>query len=133
MLHNYLVLALKNLLKRRFVASINLLGLSTGIAVCVLIGLFIRHEKAYDRFHAKSERICRLNTTMKYPGASESTMPYSSYPMGPFLAETFGKEIEGWPIPCAHSVRNKYMRYVRNRTPLSAFEHVCAVLLFANN
>ncbi|MCW5923127.1 MAG: ABC transporter permease [Saprospiraceae bacterium] len=96
MLHNYLVLALKNLLKRRFVASINLLGLSMGIAVCVLIGLFIRHEKAYDRFHAKSERICRLNTTMKYPGASESTMPYSSYPMGPFLAETFGKEIEAF-------------------------------------
>ncbi|HRI59807.1 MAG TPA: ABC transporter permease, partial [Saprospiraceae bacterium] len=38
--------------------------------------------------------IARLNTTMKYPGASETTTAYSSYPMGPFLQSTFEKEIE---------------------------------------
>ncbi len=94
MLSNYLSLAFKNILRRRFVAGINLLGLSVGIAVCTLIGLFILHEQSFDRFHDKSGRIARLNTTMKYPGASESTSSFSSYPMGAFLAETFDKEVE---------------------------------------
>ena len=94
MLRNYISLALKNLWRRRFVAGINLLGLSTGIAVSALIGLFILHENSFDRFHDKAVRIARLNTTMKYPGASETTSAFSSFPMGAFLAETFEKEVE---------------------------------------
>ncbi|MBK7940117.1 MAG: ABC transporter permease [Lewinellaceae bacterium] len=94
MLKNYLTLAFKNLARRRFVAGINLFGLSVGIAVGALIALFIRHEHVFDRFHDKAERIARLNTTMKYPGASESTGAFSSYPMGPFMQEVFDREIE---------------------------------------
>lgn len=94
MLRNYVSLAFKNLWRRRFVAGINLLGLSVGIAVCALIGLFMRHEYSFDRFHDKAGRIARLNTTMKYPGASETTSAYSSFPMGAFLSEVFEKDVE---------------------------------------
>ncbi len=94
MLKNYLSLAFKNLARRRFVAGINLFGLSVGIAVSTLIALFIRYDGSFDRFHEKAERIVRLNTTMRYPGASESSSAFSSYPMGPFLQENFEKDVE---------------------------------------
>ena len=94
MLKNYLSLAFKNLVRRRFVAGINLFGLSVGMAVSTLIALFIRYDWSFDRFHDKAARIVRPNTTMKYPGASESTSAFSSHPMGPFLLENFGKDVE---------------------------------------
>ena len=40
--------------------SINVVGLATGIAVCLLITLYIRHELSYDRFHADADRIVRV-------------------------------------------------------------------------
>ena len=114
MLGNYFLLALKNLWRRRFVAGLNLLGLSVGIAVCTLIALFVRHEMSFDRFHAKAERIARLNTTMKYPGTSETTSAYASYPMGGFLAETFEKEVETYcrlaPIDRDFILHNEHNR-----------------------
>ena len=49
MLRNYWNIALRSLLKHKASSGINLLGLSTGMACCLLIGLFIREETRYDR------------------------------------------------------------------------------------
>ncbi len=49
MLRNYWNIALRNFLKHKSSSLINLLGLSTGMACCLLIGLFIRQETSYDR------------------------------------------------------------------------------------
>lgn len=94
MFRNYFKLAFKNLSRHRTVSIINLLGLSIGFAVCALIALFVRYQWSFDRMHTGYDRIARLNTTMKYPGASETTAAYSSFPMGPFLQSAFEKEIE---------------------------------------
>jgi putative ABC transport system permease protein len=96
MLLNYIKLAIKHMSRHRMVSAVNLLGLSLGFAVCVLIALFVRHQWSFDRLHGNYDRLARLNTTMKYPGASETTSAYSSFPMGPFLQETFGKEVEAY-------------------------------------
>jgi putative ABC transport system permease protein len=96
MASNPFKLAFKSLQRNRLVAGINLLGLALGFAVCTLIFLMVLHERDFDRFHPNFERIYRLTTTSKYPGTKESTGPYSSYPMGPFLANTFEKEIQAY-------------------------------------
>jgi putative ABC transport system permease protein len=96
MAYNPLKLAFKSLQRNRLVAGINLLGLALGFAVCTLIFLMVLHERDFDRFHSRFERIYRLNTISRYDGMAESTGPYSSYPMGPFLANTFEKEIENY-------------------------------------
>ena len=96
MFYNYFKIALKNLLRHRIVSLINLLGLSTGFAVFGLIVLFLLHERSFDRFHTRFERLCRLNTTMRYPGASPSSIAYASAPMGPFLKETFNRDVEDY-------------------------------------
>lgn len=96
MASNPLKLAFKTLQRNRLVAGINLLGLALGFAVCTLIFLMVLHERDFDRFHSRFDRIYRLNTISRYDGSAESTGPYSSYPMGPFLANTFEKEVESY-------------------------------------
>jgi len=49
-LSNYLAAAIRNLLRNRIHAAINLLGLSLGFAAALLIVLFVRDEYSYDRF-----------------------------------------------------------------------------------
>jgi len=60
MIKNYFKVALRYLLRYKGYTLINILGLSTGIACCILIMLFVRSEFSYDRFHTKSARITRL-------------------------------------------------------------------------
>jgi len=50
MFENYLAAALRNLLRNRTHATLNLLGLSLGFAATLLIALFVRDEYSYDRF-----------------------------------------------------------------------------------
>jgi putative ABC transport system permease protein len=49
-LSNYLAAALRNLLRNRTHAAINLSGLALGFAAALLIVLFVRDEYGYDRF-----------------------------------------------------------------------------------
>jgi putative ABC transport system permease protein len=49
-LSNYLAAALRNLIRNRTHAAINLFGLALGFAAALLIVLFVRDEYSYDRF-----------------------------------------------------------------------------------
>ena len=60
MLKNYLTIALRNLRRHRAYSFINMAGLATGMASCLLILLYVRDELSYDRYHEKAERIVRL-------------------------------------------------------------------------
>src|ERR1700684_454539 len=52
MFRNYMAAALRNLVRNRFYAAINILGLALGISAALLIALFVRDEYTYDRFFA---------------------------------------------------------------------------------
>ncbi|GJM35671.1 MAG: ABC transporter permease [Saprospiraceae bacterium] len=60
MLRNQFKLALRLLVKNKTYAVINLLGLAVGLACCLLIGAYIRHELSFDRYHPNADRIYRL-------------------------------------------------------------------------
>ncbi len=59
---NYLKIALRNLRKHKGYAFINIAGLATGVACCLLMLLMVRHEFSYDRFHRKAAHIYRVVT-----------------------------------------------------------------------
>ncbi|MFI5151871.1 MAG: ABC transporter permease [Chitinophagales bacterium] len=61
---------LRNLLKRKGFTIINLLGLSSGMAICLLLVLYIQNELGYDNFHERGDQIYRLAMERKYPGRS---------------------------------------------------------------
>ncbi|HWB23843.1 MAG TPA: ABC transporter permease [Chitinophagaceae bacterium] len=60
MLKNYLKTMFRSLLKRKVFTLINLSGLSIGMAVCLLLTLYIQHELGWDDFHTNSGQIYRL-------------------------------------------------------------------------
>ncbi|MBN2205873.1 MAG: ABC transporter permease, partial [Candidatus Aminicenantes bacterium] len=60
MLKNYLTVALRLMNRHPAFSFINIAGLAAGMACSVLIGLFVAHEKSYDRFHEKADRIFRV-------------------------------------------------------------------------
>ncbi|TMI91923.1 MAG: FtsX-like permease family protein, partial [Bacteroidetes bacterium] len=51
---------------------INILGLATGMAVCLLIVLFIQSEMSFDKQHEKADNIYRVVLERSYPGRSTS-------------------------------------------------------------
>jgi putative ABC transport system permease protein len=66
MIRNYFTIAWRNLKKHQFYTFINIAGLATGVAACLIIVLFVLHELSYDRHHANASRIYRVNGEIKY-------------------------------------------------------------------
>ena len=72
MFKNYFIVAFRNLVKRKGFSLINILGLATGMAVCLLIVLFIQSEMSFDKQHEKADNIYRVVLERSYPGRSTS-------------------------------------------------------------
>ncbi len=73
---NYLKIAGRNLVKRKMYTVINAVGLSIGIAFCMLIFLFIRDERSFDKFHSKSASIYRVEEKSYDTWDRDAEQPY---------------------------------------------------------
>lgn len=80
MIKNYITVAIRHLLKNKTFSLINILGLSTGIACCLLLALFIQDEFSYERHFKDHERVFRLYTIFTRDGKPES-FPRTSPPI----------------------------------------------------
>lgn len=60
MLRNYIKVAIRNIFKHKAYSFINIFGLALGMASAILILLFVRYERSYDRFHENADRIQRV-------------------------------------------------------------------------
>jgi putative ABC transport system permease protein len=88
MLKNYFNIAWRNLEKNRFFSLINVVGLSTGIAACLLIFFFIRHENGFDTFQGPG--VYRLLEVQQNEGADNvQKVARTMFPMGPTLKQEF--------------------------------------------
>jgi len=68
MLKNYIKTALRGLQKNIGFTAINILGLSVGLATCLLIVFYVIDELSYDKFNKKADRIVRVNFEIKFGG-----------------------------------------------------------------
>ncbi|MEP3387875.1 MAG: ABC transporter permease, partial [Reichenbachiella sp.] len=93
MLKNYLLVAIRSLLRDKFYSSINILGLALGITCSLLIMIYISDELSYDRMHSKADRIYRINEFMEDESGGErsSSLPF---PVGPTLATEYPSIVE---------------------------------------
>lgn len=57
MLKNYFKIAWRNLVHNKVYSLLNILGLATGMAVALLIGLWVQYEVSYDGFHKNGQHI----------------------------------------------------------------------------
>jgi len=88
MLINYIKIAVRNLLKYRFISFINLFGLTIGLSCCLLILTYIIHELSFDKYNANADRIYRINSDIRFGGA-DLHMPVTSDMMGQILKKDY--------------------------------------------
>ena len=88
MLKNYLKTALRNLWKNKAFTAINIVGLAAGLAVCLLIVLYVSDELSYDRYNPNAERIYRLDADIYFNNTQFSSAA-SPKPMAPALAKDY--------------------------------------------
>lgn len=60
MFKNYFKVAWRNLLRNRAFSAINIIGLSIGLASCMLISLYVLDELSFDRYNEKADQIVRV-------------------------------------------------------------------------
>ncbi|MBC8987922.1 ABC transporter permease [Pedobacter sp. N36a] len=83
-----LKIALRNLWKYKGYTAINVIGLSIGLASCILIFLFLRFQTSFDANYDKQDRIYRVVSSWTYPD-------------GDFYSN-------GVPVPLAPAMRNDF-------------------------
>ncbi|MFB9845433.1 ABC transporter permease [Mucilaginibacter ginsenosidivorans] len=93
MIKNILKTAFRGLAKNKGFTAINVLGLASGLAICLLITFYVFDELSYDRYNIKADRIYRLNTDLK-TGGSTTQFAITAPPVGEAMVSEF-PEVEG--------------------------------------
>lgn len=92
MIKNYFKIAWRTLTRQKMYAMINIIGLTVGISVCVVIFLITSYELNHDKFHADKERIYRIVGTKKFKDEPLQYMGYVPSPV-PFKVR---EEVSGF-------------------------------------
>ena len=103
MIKQYFKIAIRNLVKQKGLALINVLGLSIGIACFSLFLLYAVNELNFDRFHEKGDQIYRVYRATEAMGDEKAEADvYLPMPLGPALVQdipdvaSFVRMSEGW-------------------------------------
>lgn len=122
MLRNYLKIAFRNLAKNTGYSAINIGGLGLGMAVAMLIGLWIYDEFAFDKYHKNYDLIAKV----MQKGTFDNKVFYNEYmpaPMGKELGVKFADDFEyivmsSWTSEHILAYRNR--KFTRKGNYLSA-------------
>jgi putative ABC transport system permease protein len=88
MLKTYFKIAWRNFKHNKIFSFINIIGLSVGLACCMLITLYILNELDYDKYQNNTDNIYQIGTTFILQGKQES-MPNTPAPMGSTMKMEF--------------------------------------------
>jgi len=95
MFRNAFKITLRNILRQKAYSFINIMGLSIGMACCILIMLYITDELSYDKFHTNSDRIYRVTREwFNQDGSSSLHLSRVAPPIGPLLENDFPQIVQ---------------------------------------
>ncbi|HEX9932815.1 MAG TPA: ABC transporter permease, partial [Allosphingosinicella sp.] len=90
MWRNYLLVGVRALFKNKTYAIINIAGLAIGMAACLMILLFVRHEQSFDRWIPGHENVYQLQSWYKSNDTGEENkLRMTPYIAGKRLAQDF--------------------------------------------
>jgi len=89
MFSNYFKIAWRSLWNNKLYSSLNITGLAVGIAVALLIGLWVYDEISYNGYNRNLDRIALIQKNRNYNGAI-NTETSNSVPLAAKLRETYG-------------------------------------------
>jgi len=93
MLRNYVRIAWRNLLKNKIFSFINIAGLATGMAVALLIGLWIWDEVSFNSYFSNHKKIAQVRVLQSMNGESSSSES-NAIPTGEALRTQFADDIK---------------------------------------
>ena len=93
MLRNYLKVAFRNLTKNAGYSAINIGGLAVGMAVAMMIGLWIYDELSYDKYHQNYARLAQVMQKQTFNG-SKITGSAIPMPLEPELRAKYGTDFK---------------------------------------
>ncbi len=94
MFYNYLKSAWRSVLRFKFFSFINIIGLATGLASCMLILQYVQFEWSYEDHNPKADRVVRLSVGV-YDGEDVLTEDVECYPgVGPLLKTEIPEVVE---------------------------------------
>jgi len=86
MLFHYINIAFRNIIRNKGFALINLLGLSIGLAVSIMIGMYVVFELRYDKFHENYDHIYRVEQDF---GGTGKFIALSQVPIGEKIKQDY--------------------------------------------
>jgi putative ABC transport system permease protein len=86
MLKNYFKTAWRNLFRNKFYSFINIAGLTAGLAIGILILLWVQDELSFDGFHKNADNIYRVEL-FGGTGASKQIWESTVAPIGPLAKQ----------------------------------------------
>ena len=95
MLSNYLKITFRNIRRQKLISSINILGLSLGVAVSLLLGVYANGIMTYDQFHENADDIYYLYRTRPTPEGSNIDVPDTWAPLVEEVKKEFPSVVEG--------------------------------------
>ena len=108
MFRNYLKIAWRNLVRNKVYSAINIGGLAVGMAVAMLIGLWVYDELSYNKYHQNYNRIAQVMDTQTFNGEATTS--------------------EAVALPLAAKLRTDYgSAFKRMALVFPSFPHVMAV------
>ncbi len=100
MLHHYIRIAFRNLLRHKLYTAINLAGLTVALASALIVALYVKHEQSYDSHFSKAERIYRMGSNIQVDEGSTFSIAGTFVPLGPALEQDFPdieRAVRLWP------------------------------------
>jgi ABC-type antimicrobial peptide transport system permease subunit len=86
MLKTYFVTAWRNLIRNKVYSTLNILGLTAGMAVALLIGLWVYDQLSYDQFFPGNELVYQVKYNLNDHGSIQ-TQNAVSLPLGEALTD----------------------------------------------
>ncbi|QNL50948.1 ABC transporter permease [Olivibacter sp. SDN3] len=113
MFKNYLKIAWRNLLKQKKSSAINIIGLALGMAVFILIALWVWDELTFNRFHENDDRVGQIVQNQTWNGQTGTSLA-QPVPLGNELRTTYGEYFKyvamaSWMIPQVLSYDDKHL------------------------
>lgn len=107
MIKNYFLTALRNFIRQRLYSFINVGGLAIGIAVCILILMWVNDELSFDKYNKNFNEIHRVVENQFYAGGEVFPVAVTPMPLSKALVEEFPEILEstriaGWGNTIKH-------------------------------
>jgi putative ABC transport system permease protein len=117
---NNIKVAWRHLARNKLFSIVNILGMAIGLACCMLIMLYVGHEKNFDSFHKNGDRIVFVQAKLM-TGNDSTVLPYLSFGTGP-MARAEDPDVEGYlrissprPDPVVQNALDGRLKFTESR------------------